>query len=340
MGLIRSILLGDENESLPKPVVGLIGFVLVMAFAVELAIGFGSASLANVELLRSVGGDNPELAWRDLGRGLTILPRRYGSGGTAALLGKAYERHGDDLTAANIWEAGLAVAPSDTRMRYWLGNADDRLGLWSKAVVMWQRDPNVARLVSDRLLDQGVDALAEDALAESERLLLRSAEVDPTNPGPYYVLSDLYRRGSYAERGPGRSIQMARRAAALDPGETVEKHYALGTALALENNCLAASEEFRLVLLMDPEEIGALHSLGVCLLTLGEVDEGVALLEEAVVIVPTHYWSYVHLANVAEQRGDPVLAECYRRTAAYVQPFGDVDAYAAYARGIAPEPCI
>jgi tetratricopeptide (TPR) repeat protein len=339
MGLLRSILLGDEDESLPKPIVGLLGFLMVMAFAVELAIGFGSSSLANVELLRSIGRTDPAVARTDLGRALSILPRRYGSPGTAALLGKAFEKQGEDITAANIWEAGLAFAPSDYRMRYWLGSVDDRLGLWSQAVAAWQRDTRVSRTVSNTLTDKGSEALSVDALYESEGYLLRAVDVDPTNPAPLYVLSDLYRRGTFADRGPARSIEMARRAAALDPNESVEKHYALGTAFQLEGNCTAASEEFRLALLIDPEEIGTLHAYGVCLLTMGDTDGGVALLEEAIVMVPTHYWSYIHLAEVAEQRGNVALAECYRRTAAYVQPFGDVDAYAAYVRGIAPEPC-
>ena len=86
MGLIRSILLGDEDESLPKPVVGLIGFVMVLAFALELSVGFGSSSLANVELLRSIGREDPEVARQDLGRALALLPHRYSSPGTAALL--------------------------------------------------------------------------------------------------------------------------------------------------------------------------------------------------------------------------------------------------------------
>jgi tetratricopeptide (TPR) repeat protein len=256
MGLLRSILLGDEDECLPKPVVGLIGFIMVMAFAVELAIGFGSTSLANVELLRSLGRSDPDVARTDLVRALAILPPRYGSPGTAALLGKAFERQGEDVTAANIWEAGLAVAPSDYRMRYWLGSADDRLGLWSQAVAAWQRDKRVARTVSNTMTGKGSEALSVDALYESERYLLRAVDVDPINPAPLYLLSDLYRRGTFAERGPARSIAMARRAAALDPDESVAKHYALGTALQLEGNCAAASDEFRLALLLAPGRSG------------------------------------------------------------------------------------
>src|SRR3954468_4743242 len=104
MGLLRSILLGDENESLPKPVVGVIGFLMVMAFAAEFALGTGSASLANVEVLRSIGRSDAGAARRDLGRALAILPRRYSSPGTAALLGKAFANQGDDVAAREVWE--------------------------------------------------------------------------------------------------------------------------------------------------------------------------------------------------------------------------------------------
>src|SRR3954454_21037105 len=107
MRLIRSLLLGDENETLPKPVIGVIGFVLVMAFAFELAVGTGSTSLANVELLRAVGRTDPELTYRDLNRALNILPRRYSSPGTAALLGRSYSALGDDVTAERVWADGL-----------------------------------------------------------------------------------------------------------------------------------------------------------------------------------------------------------------------------------------
>jgi tetratricopeptide (TPR) repeat protein len=339
MGLIRTILLGDEHESLPKPVVGLIGFLMVMAFAAELALGTGSTSLANVELLRSIGRSDATIARRDLRRALALLPRRYSSPGTAALLGKAFASQGDDATAREVWESGLALAPNDGRVRYWLGSADDRLGLWTDAVLTWQRDGDVARLVSDNLADLGENAMGRNVLAESERLLLRSTEVDPTNPTPLYTLSELYRRDPYIQQGPERAIAMARRAAAVDPTDSADKFYILGTADYLEGNCTAAADEFRTALEIEPEHTGSLHFLGVCMLALGDIQAGVDLLQELVTVIPTHYWSYIHLARVAQEEGQPELAACYRRAAEKVQGLGDIGADVAQERGLAPEPC-
>jgi tetratricopeptide (TPR) repeat protein len=339
MGLIRTILLGDEHESLPKPVVGLLGFLIVMAFTAEIALGTGSASLANVELLRSMGRSDAAGARRDLGRALAILPRRYSSAGTAALMGKAFANEGDDATARAVWQDGLSLTPTDDRVRYWFGNADDRLGLWSDALSTWQRDPEVMRLVSENLADLGEAAMGRNEMMESERLLLRATEVDPSNPDPLYTLSELYRRDPFIQQGPQKAIEMARRAAAVDPVESADKYYILGTADYLEGNCTAASEQFWLALQIEPEQTGSLHFLGVCDLELGNIDEGVALLQELVTVIPTHYWSYVHLARVADEQGDPDLAACYRRAAEKVQGAGDIGADDARARGLAPEPC-
>ena len=195
-------------------------------------------------------------------------------------------------------------------------------------------------MVSDNLRDQGEDAMGRNDLLESERLLRRSTEVDPTNAFPLYTLSELYRRDPFIQQGPQRAIMMARRAAAVDPYESADKYYALGTAFYLENNCTGASEQYQKALLLSPEDIGSLHFLGVCKLELGDVDGAKDLLEELVSVIPTHYWSYVHLARIADMRGEPDLAACYRRAADKVQGVGDIGADAARERGVAPEPCL
>jgi len=133
--------------------------------------------------------------------------------------------------------------------------------------------------------------------AEAETVLKRGLEAAPTVPELSLALG-----GVYLDRADSPNAKVAfARALAIVPGDP-DALLGFGIALQYEGDFARAAERFRRVLARDPGHHRARLNLGYCLIELGQVDEGIACLREAVQAAPHVYGSALRML-IAAGRG-------------------------------------
>lgn len=93
------------------------------------------------------------------------------------------------------------------------------------------------------------------------------------------------------------------RALALRP-DMIEAHLQLGYVRLEANDAAQALQEFEFVLAKNPTSPGGRVGVGIARIRLGRVDDGIRLLEEAVVLNPEPVRGHYELGRAYEARGD------------------------------------
>ena len=106
-----------------------------------------------------------------------------------------------------------------------------------------------------------------------------------------------------AERRHDDAARELAQAIALQPG-LVDAHLQLGYVRLETNEAREARKEFELVLAKNPMSPGARVGIGITLLRLGQTDEGIQRIEEAVVLNPEPVRGHYELGRAYEARGD------------------------------------
>lgn len=119
----------------------------------------------------------------------------------------------------------------------------------------------------------------------------------------------LYRLGAAALRArqPDRAIDLIGRAVALaadEPGY----HAALGEAYRAVQHWIEAERHFRAALALAPGAVSAMTGLGIVLVALGRLDEGLEQLQACVRARPELPVTHVNLGNGLLAAGDPAAA--------------------------------
>lgn len=96
----------------------------------------------------------------------------------------------------------------------------------------------------------------------------------------------------------------------------------LNTAMDLhrQGHLVAAEKAYRGLLILNAKHPDALHLLGVIRADLGHLDEGIALIEQALRLLPTMSDAHYNLGNFRRKRGDMDLAARHFQKAVKLQP--------------------
>lgn len=234
-------------------------------------------------------------------------------------LGKLAAAEGDDRAAIAHFERALALDPEASAVRYALGQAHRRLGELAAAQqalagggereVRWH-DPVLAELgdrrnlVSFEVIAARVEAPAEfDADDTLDFALSAFGNVAGSAEGMSRYLSELEQRPGGVEPRAGarwrfliggllvqqnrdvEAIEAFRTAVALAP-DFLEARFLLANALARTGQAEAAVGEYGAILERDPRHVAARLRRGALELNLGRTAEGLADLEQAVMLAP------------------------------------------------------
>ena len=99
------------------------------------------------------------------------------------------------------------------------------------------------------------------------------------------------------------ALQELKQALSLDP-DLLDAHLALGMVYLDLQDPAAGRREFELVLNHHPVSPGAKLGLGVAAVRLGEIDQGIAILKDAVQINPDPVQGYYELGTAYEKKGE------------------------------------
>ena len=187
-----------------------------------------------------------------------------------------------------------------------------------------------ARNAADPMLETQLALVLREIgrLADAQKMLYRAVEHQPAYAPAFAVLGDLLRsQRNYAEakavleRGlkaapPTRELSLLLGGVCLDiadpasakinfaraltivPGDP-DALQGLGIALQYEGDFARAAERFKAVLTHNPGLQRARMNLGYCLLELGQIDQGIACLREAVQAEPQVYGSVLKMLITA-----------------------------------------
>lgn len=160
------------------------------------------------------------------------------------------------------------------------------------------RNSNYRTLVETHALH----ALDEISDAELAARLARVGEIYGRNAE---AAQAAYRQGTAlaSEKRHEEAARELGRALALEPN-LIEAHLQLGWVRLEMNDPAQALREFEFVRAKNPTSPGARVGVGVARLRMGQAEEGIRLLEEAVVLNPEPVRGHVELARAYEARGD------------------------------------
>lgn len=156
-------------------------------------------------------------------------------------------------------------------------------------------------------------ALGEISDAELTARLARAGETYGQNAE---AAQAAYKRGTALaqEKRWEDAARALAEALALRP-DLIEAHLQLGYVWLEMNDPAQARREFELVLTKNPSSPGARVGIGIARIRLGQVDEGIRLLEEAVVLNPEPVRGHYELGRAYEARGDRARAVSHYRWA-------------------------
>ncbi|MBL8789225.1 MAG: tetratricopeptide repeat protein [Rhizobiales bacterium] len=236
--------------------------------------------------------------------GWRILPSQDGFRSTAlgvalALLltclgSLTYLRNLDYRDEATLWLDTAAKAPNNSRTQHNLGVSLSRAG----------------------------------RAEEAEQAFIKSLELNPMFPNPYFELARLYQ-----EKG---NLELAERvtdkAVRLFPGEA-DLHFQRGILLSKLGRRDDAEAEYRACLDVKPDHVQALVNLGALLASKGDLTGASQYYTDALRHSPQNAFALFNLASVLERQLDYAGAASEYRKAVLADP-GDVEARAGLARAL------
>jgi tetratricopeptide (TPR) repeat protein len=211
--------------------------------------------------------------------GIEKLSRRFG---------KVSLMHPMDLGSAITMFLLLLLMLASTRENL---NWADSYSLWS----------NVARVRPNLWIGHynvGLVLLEKRQFEQARDVLLRAAEIEPSEPSIFDALGRAY-------DGVGDShaaIASFKRAIAIDP-MMFESLNNLGTIYFKEGNYEAAEEQFAAALRVKPQATAARFNLGICYAHQGHYDSARREFEEVIRAKPEDAEAYYELALVYEKQG-------------------------------------
>ena len=104
------------------------------------------------------------------------------------------------------------------------------------------------------------------------------------------------------------------------PSPTIGPMVAQAMTLHRQGDLASAEKQYRAILTLQPDNPDALHLLGTIRADLGNVDEGIALIERALRVLPAFADAHYNLGNIHRRNRRMKAAERHFRQAAKLQP--------------------
>ncbi len=210
--------------------------------------------------------------------------------------GMANERTGNYPDAVRSYQRGLAVEPENVELLNALGFSLFQQGKSQEAVVELEKalaiDPRHAKAHNNMAL-AAID-LGELEMAEAHYVESLAIEAQPAIHNDLGFV--LERQGMTEE-----AIEQYRASLALDPG-SASAHYNLAASLARSGEFAEAERHFRAALAASPSP-QTFVGLGIVLKEQGRVDEGIAMLRDAIESAPEQPAAYDQLATILVEQG-------------------------------------
>ena len=137
------------------------------------------------------------------------------------LLAEVEEKAGNYLTAVNQYELAAHMDPTESNLFDWGGElllhqtTNPAIEVFSQGLKLYPNSPRLA-------VGLGLALYLRGTYDEAVKALLRGADLDPSDPRAYYVLSKAY------DRAPGEAdevVECFRRFAELRPGDAQAVYY-------------------------------------------------------------------------------------------------------------------
>ena len=244
-------------------------------------------------------------------------------------LGDIRLEEGRAAEAVQLFERSLVIAPGSLSARYGLARASLLVEDYQRTVDLLEeihaRNPDIGAVHYP--LGMAYRGLGNDAKAEEHLSRRENAELRPEDPLMAELDTMLNSAGTFASSGEAAlereewvaAEEEFREALELNPNDPTLRHR-LGTALVMQGNFEAALAEFETIVRDAPDYHAAHYSIGVLLQGAGRFGEAVERFETALRYRPGDPEVSLRLAVSLRQSGNPMAALDHYQTVFDVNP--------------------
>ena len=198
--------------------------------------------------------------------------------------GQGFENEQRWSEAFSTYSEILKYEPNNALAHYRLGTISEKLGATDTAVRSYQEalriDPgqsDARRALEGYYVNQGVMLRRNNQLDEATRMFQQAISLGPSSANAHFELGQVLEQRGQA----GEAITEYQEAIKTDPDKSAA-HARLAAVYATQRQYENAAREYQEVLRLNPQDPAAYHGLGVTQNELGQKDQAIASLQQAV----------------------------------------------------------
>jgi tetratricopeptide (TPR) repeat protein len=198
--------------------------------------------------------------------------------------GQQFENEQRWSEAFSTYSEILKYEPNNALAHYRLGTISEKLGAIDSAVRSYQEalrlDPNLGearKALEGYYVNQGVMLRRNNQLDDAVRMFQQAITLNPSSANAHFELGQVFeQRGQTHE-----AIAEYQEAIKVDPDKSAA-HARMAALYAGERQYENAAREYQDVLRLNPQDPAAFYGLGVAQNELGQKDQAIASLQQAV----------------------------------------------------------
>ena len=198
--------------------------------------------------------------------------------------GQQFENEQRWSEAFSMYSEIIKYEPNNALAHYRLGTISEKLGAIDSAVRSYQEalrlDPNLSdarKALEGYYVNQGVMLRRNNQLDDAVRMFQQAITLNPSSANAHFELGQVFeQRGQTNE-----ALAEYQEAIKVDPDKSAA-HARLAAIYTGQRQYENAAREYQEVLRLNPQDPAAFHGLGVAQNDLGQKDQAIASLQQAV----------------------------------------------------------